>query len=264
MFWKNWLYFAVVLALAGLGTAEERKTSNQCDQVKCYQGNCVNGKCVCKAGWTGKECENCFGLGNPSNGERCEKCRDGYFGNLLNGENCTACECNGQATTCDSLTGKCHCTTKGVSGHNCDRCEQKYVGDPKTQSCYYELSTDFVFTFNLNREEDEFIRKINFVARPPKENADVTFKLTCSQIENYIGKVNLTIGQVEGDTWRYRRFLAGAACHDIERIFDAKEFQFGTSANTTFLVMLYDFRTPISITISFSQPPIIDWAKVFG
>ncbi|OUC50000.1 plexin repeat-containing domain protein [Trichinella nativa] len=110
----------------------------------------------------------CLSCGDKTTGQHCERCIDGYHGNALNGGNCTACECNGQATHCDPFSGQCFCTTKGVSGYNCDKCEQKYIGDPRNQTCFYELTVDFVFTFNLNGEDDSHITRINFVTRPPK------------------------------------------------------------------------------------------------
>ena len=34
-------------------------------------------------------------------GEHCERCSDGYYGNPVNGGNCSKCDCNGQGTLCD-------------------------------------------------------------------------------------------------------------------------------------------------------------------
>lgn len=66
----------------------------------------------------------------------------------------------------------------------------KYLGDPKNSTCFYELHTDFVFTFSLNDEEDRNITTINFVNRPNKDDVDVVFRLECFQAE---AKVNLTL-----------------------------------------------------------------------
>ncbi|KRZ56907.1 putative protein tag-53 [Trichinella nativa] len=210
----------------------------------------------------------CLSCGDKTTGQHCERCIDGYHGNALNGGNCTACECNGQATHCDPFSGQCFCTTKGVSGYNCDKCEQKYIGDP------HELTVDFVFTFNLNGEDDSHITRINFVTRPPKENTDVSFKLTCTGLLNSQGKVNLTVTSAAFGINKVRRFLIGSVCHEVERRFSAEEFSFGTDANTTFFVFLYDFKTPIIIQvgvedqrsvgiISFAQTPSVDWMKFF-
>jgi hypothetical protein len=99
---------------------------------------------------------------NQTIGDHCEVCKDGFFGNALNGGNCSrafkdhrianqlfsflGCQCNGQATNCEPHTGDCYCTTKGVSGSHCDKCEQKYYGDPKNNSCYcMHISFDKLF-----------------------------------------------------------------------------------------------------------------------
>lgn len=38
---------------------------------------------------------------------------------------------------CNRETGDCYCTTKGVTGKNCSKCEPKYYGDPENnQLCY--------------------------------------------------------------------------------------------------------------------------------
>lgn len=33
----------------------------------------------------------------------------------------SACQCNGQADSCDNKSGACFCRTRGVVGDNCDR-----------------------------------------------------------------------------------------------------------------------------------------------
>lgn len=50
-----------------------------------------------------------------------------------------ACECNDQGTECHPDTGKCYCTTKGIVGDHCERCDQTnhYSGDPTNKgSCF--------------------------------------------------------------------------------------------------------------------------------
>ncbi|VDP06301.1 unnamed protein product [Soboliphyme baturini] len=217
-----------------------RRNSDLCPSKNWYFVQCqCNGHGTCAnttyAADTDSVPLKCLSCQDKTMGHHCERCVDGYYGNALNGGNCTRCDCNGKATQCDPYKGNCFCMTKGVSGFNCDKCEQKYVrvGD--------ELTIDFVFTFNLNSEDDAHITQINFMTRPPKENTDVT--------------------AFAGD--KERRFLMGSACHEIERRFGADEFSFGTDANTTFFIYLYDFKSPIIIQISFAQTPTIDWMKFF-
>ena len=76
---------------------------------------------------------------NNTEGEHCEKCAKGYFGSPVNGGLCDGCECNGQAEECHHKTGRCHCTTKGIIGEKCQKCDtvNHYFGNPKDGgSCY--------------------------------------------------------------------------------------------------------------------------------
>nr|XP_026694945.1 laminin subunit beta-2 isoform X3 [Ciona intestinalis] len=60
-------------------------------------------------------------------GQRCDQCRDGYFGLDANNPNgCTACDCDSLGTlsganTCDSETGQCICK-RFTTGRRCDMC----------------------------------------------------------------------------------------------------------------------------------------------
>lgn len=50
-----------------------------------------------------------------------------------------ACECNDQATLCHPESGKCFCTTKGLAGDHCEKCDgvNHYHPDPSIKgSCY--------------------------------------------------------------------------------------------------------------------------------
>ena len=71
-------------------------------------------------------------------GQQCERCAKGYFGSPVNGGTCQACECNGQAEECHHKSGRCHCTTKGIIGEKCQKCDtvNHYFGDPVKGSCY--------------------------------------------------------------------------------------------------------------------------------
>lgn len=98
----------------------------------------------------------------PATGANCESCEPGYWGDPVNGGTCQrkfiiilnstyflniiiivlACECNGQASLCNSETGKCYCTTKGLAGDHCEKCDANnhYHEDPNNKgSCYCKL-----------------------------------------------------------------------------------------------------------------------------
>ncbi|KAG3277787.1 laminin subunit beta 1, transcript variant X2 [Ictidomys tridecemlineatus] len=125
--------------------------------------------CVCDPGYIGSRCEDCASgyFGNPSNvggscqpcqchhnidttdpeacdketgrclkclyhteGDHCQFCRFGYYGDALR-QDCRKCvcnylgtvqeHCNGSDCQCDKATGQCLCLPN-VIGQNCDRC----------------------------------------------------------------------------------------------------------------------------------------------
>lgn len=92
------------------------------------------------------------------------------------------CDCNGQAATCNHRSGKCHCTTKGIVGDSCEKCDRQnhYYGDPAKDSCFYDLAIDYQFTFNLSKLDDKHFTAINFKNEPTKIDVDVDFSLSCS------------------------------------------------------------------------------------
>jgi len=194
----------------------------------------------------------------------------------------TACSCNNQGTQCTSETGKCFCTTKGIIGDHCERCDVSglYHGDPTNKgSCFCELTNriyilsyiliallnysdahvsasddlaiDYQFTFNLSKKEDRHYRAINFKNSPPKADIDAEFSITCS----VLAKMNVTIKKVNSDE---RSLLQGANCTTTmyKHRFSKADYNFGSEDNntlTTFYVYVYDFQPPLWIQISFSQ-----------
>ncbi|KAK2177373.1 hypothetical protein NP493_601g02014 [Ridgeia piscesae] len=143
-------------------------SSNKCPSERWFFTHCplcqCNGHSVCRPGTD--QCEACSPL---VTGPQCQYCKDGYWGTATNGGNCTACDCGDQADTCNRLTGTCYCHTRGVFGKHCDMCDDKYYGNPKDGgTCYYELVTDYQFTFNLSKDEDKHYTHINFMNTPGK------------------------------------------------------------------------------------------------
>ncbi|CAG00346.1 unnamed protein product [Tetraodon nigroviridis] len=98
----------------------------QCPACQCNgHSRCVNGSV----------CEHC---GNLTSGTHCQNCMPGYYGDPINGGKCNACKCNNHANVCQSNTGKCFCTTKGIKGDHCQLCdsENRYLGNPLRGTCY--------------------------------------------------------------------------------------------------------------------------------
>ena len=121
----------------------QKCVSTSCDSVICKNGgSCINGKCVCKTGVTGINCENdsrCNIIDCQTKGGVCDE----------NGECniCTGCKNNG---ICE--TGKCNCTT-GWTGKQCEQTIYEGVcGDClDTQECInFECSDKVIAPVKTN------------------------------------------------------------------------------------------------------------------
>ncbi|XP_039958409.1 attractin-like protein 1 [Bactrocera tryoni] len=200
---------------------------------------------------------------NLTTGNHCEKCSKGYWGNPINGGHCQKCECNGQGENCQPDTGKCFCNTKGIVGDHCEKCDTQnhYNGDPIKSSCYYELTIDYQFTFNLSKKEDRHFTKINFRNSPQKPEIDADFTITCS----VPAKMDISVKRAGFP----EKFLyAGINCSTFRQRFPKTEYTFGhspedNSSLTTFYVFVHDFRPPIWIQIAFSQYPKLNLQQFF-
>jgi hypothetical protein len=98
----------------------------------------------------------------------------------LNGGIGEKCDCSKNSKSCDYKTGKCHCTTKGISGKRCDECNigNKYWGDPETSSCYYNITGAFAYSFRLNKEDDKAVTALNCHVIDIKEEPDIEVEVT--------------------------------------------------------------------------------------
>ncbi|KAH7728640.1 laminin subunit alpha-2-like isoform X6 [Aphelenchoides avenae] len=74
-------------------------------------------------------------------GNKCEVCADGYFGDPLavNGT-CEPCTCNGNIDSmaignCDSVTGECLRCIGHTTGEHCERCEDNHWGSALEHTC---------------------------------------------------------------------------------------------------------------------------------
>lgn len=183
-------------------------------------------------------------------GPHCNRCMPGYYGDPTNGGTCRLCRCNGHATYCNRETGRCYCSTKGVTGHNCNRCDDQhnYIGDPLSPSngtCYYNLTTDYQYTFNMSKPEDHYYSDINFINVPSRRDSDVEFSIACSRL----ALVNIT----SGISYKNRRpihTIIECGSHTLRFPHDRYSL---TESNYSFYVHVYKFQTPFILQIAFSQ-----------
>ncbi|XP_075986536.1 attractin-like protein dsd isoform X2 [Anticarsia gemmatalis] len=196
-------------------------------------------------------------------GEHCDACAPGHWGAPLNGGTCQPCECNAQAVACAPDTGRCYCSTKGLAGDRCDKCDNTnhYHADIYNKgACYYDLAVDYQFTFNLSKKEDRHLSAINFRNSPVKPDVDADFSITCSAH----ARMNLTV-RTRADPHE-RTLFTDVNCTNFRFKFAKSEHAFGVEDNvtlTTFFVYVYDFRPPLWIQISFSQYPKLNLQQFF-
>lgn len=128
---------------------------------QCAHGYCSSSPdylCRCDLGWTGADCSVNCGCNNHSTceeqlghcdkcqnwteGERCERCRPGSYGNATALEGCKPCECNGHGNQelgiCHVQTGECYCQDN-TEGLKCEMCNKNFYGDPtEGGQCFFQ------------------------------------------------------------------------------------------------------------------------------
>ncbi|XP_041767179.1 attractin [Anopheles merus] len=233
---------------------------SECPAQRWHFTHCPS--CQCNGHSTCPDAKTCKQpCSNLTFGPNCDKCKPGFWGNPVNGGICQKCECNGQAQYCHSETGKCFCSTKGLAGDHCEKCDatNHYHGDPSRGSCYYDLTIDYQFTFNLSKKEDRHFTQINFRNSPVKPDIDADFTITCS----VAARMNITIRTAGGIE---KPLFSAVNCSTFRYRFSKAEHQFGVEDNvtlTTFYVYVYDFQPPLWIQIAFSQYPKLNLQQFF-
>lgn len=247
----------------GLGTCMPGGDSGSQDESMCpshswYFTQCPS--CQCNGHSTCPDSKTCImPCNNLTTGANCERCRDGYWGNPVNGGKCHKCECNEKAELCHPETAKCFCSTKGLAGDHCEKCDatNHYHGDPSVGgSCYYDLTIDYQFTFNLSKKEDRHFTQINFRNTPVKSDIDADYSILCS----VAAKMNITI-RTGNDAERI--LFSNLNCSQFRYRFSKNDHHFGLENNTTFYVYVYDFKPPLWIQIAFSQYPKLNLQQFF-
>ncbi|XP_045050721.2 attractin isoform X6 [Desmodus rotundus] len=196
-------------------------------------------------------CEKCEDL---TTGKHCETCISGFYGDPTNGGKCQPCKCNGHAALCNTNTGKCFCTTKGVKGDECQLCEveNRYQGNPLKGTCYYTLLIDYQFTFSLSQEDDRYYTAINFVATPDEQNRDLDMFINASKNFNLniTWAASFSAGTQAGEEMPV---VSKTNIKEYKDSFSNEKFDFRNHPNITFFVYVSNFTWPIKIQIAFSQ-----------
>lgn len=247
---------------AGPNLHEQSLPSDTCPPERWHFTTCplcqCNGHAKCRG--NSSTCDNCQNL---TTGPHCEHCKKGYWGSPVNGGKCQKCECKGYADDCHRETGKCHCKTKGLIGDQCEKCDaaNHYRPDPwNNGSCYYDLTIDYQFTFNLSKKEDRHFTQINFRNSPQKADVDVDFSVLCQPPS----RMNITIRKYNSP--EEKLIFTVHNCSNFRYRFAKSDYAFGSENNitlTTFYVYVYDFQPPLVIQISFSQYPKLNLQQFF-
>lgn len=211
--------------------------------IKCPVCNC-SGHSKCDTGTN--ECLDCQ---SNTYGKNCERCLEGYYGIALNKGNCTKCECGKHGKSCNHVTGKCACTTKGITGDNCNKCDAEYKGNAENGTCYYKVIPDFQYSFRMKPDVDKEVTKLNCQITPEKEEPDIEITVKTQKDEEKV-RVNITTylnGEAE------ELVISSNATNDFHATVSVKDYQFGTKTNRSIRIYIYDFSTPLVIKVSVTQ-----------
>ncbi|XP_031550014.1 attractin-like protein 1 [Actinia tenebrosa] len=206
--------------------------------IECPACQC-NGHSTCD---DEQKCKQCL---DNTNGSHCQTCAPGYFGDPTNGGKCQACKCNGHGSVCNHETGVCDCRTKGVAGDNCQLCSRQkgfYGNASNGGHCYYNLTSGYLFTFNLNGTTG-----VSFLNVPKKDDIDVDFKISISGNDALVNITYKTGSSSE------QSFKLAKRIGKYEYSFKHDEYNFGGSSKFTFFVYVYGITGNCVVEISFSQ-----------
>lgn len=221
-------------------------SSQVCGESSWFFTGCPS--CQCNGHSTCFDNVTCLNCTDNTIGDHCEECADGFFGNALNGGNCSLCQCGGKAESCDSFTGSCFCSTKGEIGPSCEQCDvsKGYVGNAtgSNGTCYYDLTENFIFTFNL---VETYVTAINF-RNQPQSVEDVLLSFSSS----IVCDVRLAI--VFNSSANFRNDLTVQTYESVSSFdftFRTSEYSFGPErGNKTIRIYVTKLVTPVQIKVS--------------
>ncbi|EYB88725.1 hypothetical protein Y032_0242g3414 [Ancylostoma ceylanicum] len=97
-----------------------------------------------------------------------------------------------------------------------------------------------------------------------QKDTDVTFQISCDGGSQANVALNITSSLFESTP---RKMMHNTTCDSkgFRRVYVASDpdYAYGTDANTTFFVRVFNFTTPITIQVSFAQSPPINWVLFF-
>ncbi|CAD5124265.1 DgyrCDS12560 [Dimorphilus gyrociliatus] len=107
-------------------------TPNDCKKCPCHEPRVRND--TCQLVNNNPVCSFC---NEGYSGDLCDKCENFYFGNpeVINKGSCKKCFCNGNAESCDKVTGACLNCTKNTIGKQCERCQDGTYGNATVPDC---------------------------------------------------------------------------------------------------------------------------------
>ncbi|XP_053908557.1 LOW QUALITY PROTEIN: multiple epidermal growth factor-like domains protein 8 [Cuculus canorus] len=181
-----------------------------------------------------EEAAVCVGCQNDSVGERCERCRPGFF--LLDGV-CTRCQCNGHAATCNEDGTGCPCQNNTESAscagpdrrdcyrHQCSKCRDSFHGHPVGgQQCYRLMAVEQEYCLDPGSQSNCFHapqrqplpagRTVLFGVQPKFTNVDIriTLDVTFGAVDLFVSTAYDTFAvDVEPGSGRHRVRLQSSA-----------------------------------------------------